>query len=155
MAASNNFVGLLQRGLNVNNHKCFASIILLFSLEPKCAGDIKAKVDVAIAEVAFGFGDEGAFGQSAGVGKYKLENMPACFNIDSKAQRIVRGICFRNFQPVIVFTGKSDTFCDFETPAHAECELVIVFESLIDGVLVDKRGRDLQGKARTELSGDQ
>ena len=96
MANSNNFVGLLQRGLKVTNHKCFARILLLFSLQLKGARDVEAKVNVAFTEITSGFGDKCALGQSAGVGKYKLENMAASFNIHSKAERIVRRICFRN-----------------------------------------------------------
>ena len=62
---------------------------LLFLMEQlKSPGDVKPKMDVPIEKVAFRFANQASVEHSEAVGKYQLENMPTCFYINPKTNRI-------------------------------------------------------------------
>src|SRR5690606_2901997 len=63
-------------------------LFLAFELEGSCY--VETKVNITVEKVVQCFGNKGAFGKADCVREYKLKNVTTGFNVDAKAERVVK-----------------------------------------------------------------
>ena len=130
-----------------------AEIPWLF-VQLKCSRNVKTKMDITVKKIAGRFGDKTFFNHSPGIREVKLENVSACFDIKTDGDRILDGTVVHGVKLIIVLGVKRKSFSKFQPPSGPEGENIVRILLFDNGISVDERWGDLQGKRRRKFPGD-
>src|SRR5690606_30231422 len=99
---------------------------------------------VAVEKVVGSFRNECAFREADGIGEHQLKYVTSCFNVYAKAKGVMIWRIIHPRQVVIILPGKRHAWCKFEAASHTNSKLCILFEILIDQILMNDGRHELE-----------
>ena len=109
---------------------------------------------IAVKKIPGRFSDKAFFNHSPGIREMKLENMSTCFDIKTDGDRILHGTVVHGVKLIIVLGVKRKPFGKFHASTRTDGKNIIRILLCDNGISVDERWGDLQGKGRRKFPGE-